>query len=176
MIKIKNKLGKTRIYSRKFKKKIILEEKFGLIDTNGQRFAPALFDDIGAISDDLIAIKRYGKWGYCDYDIKLKIPYNFETVTGFKGAFAIIKRDSLYGVINKKGTEVIEAKYESIDRFNTHLLLVKENGLFGVIDLNKEVVLHIQYTKIEVSSDKKLIRLHTDNGFEYLKNDLIITK
>ena len=28
MIKIKNKLGKTRIYSRKFKKKIILEEKF----------------------------------------------------------------------------------------------------------------------------------------------------
>ena len=28
MIKIKNKLGRTRIYSRKFKKKIILEEKF----------------------------------------------------------------------------------------------------------------------------------------------------
>jgi len=28
LIKIKNKLGKTRIYSRKFKKKIILEEKF----------------------------------------------------------------------------------------------------------------------------------------------------
>ena len=156
--------------------RIISEEKFGLIDTTGQRFVPALFEDIGAVSDDLIAIKRHGKWGYCDYDIKLKIPYNFETVTGFKGEFAIVKRDSLYGVINKKGTEVIEAKYESIDRFSTHLLLVKENGLVGVIDLTKEVLLPIQYTKIEFSSDNKLLRLHTNDGFEYLKNDLIIIK
>ncbi len=156
--------------------RVISEERFGLIDTTGKRFVPALFEDIGVVSDDLIAIKRHGKWGYCDYDIKLKIPYNFETVAGFKGDYSIISRDGLYGVINKKGTEVIEAKYESIDRFSAHLLLVKENGLVGIIDLQKEVVLPLQYTKVGFSSDNKLIRLHTDDGFEYLKNDLIITK
>jgi len=156
--------------------RIISKEKFGLIDTLGQRFVPALFEDIGAVSDDLIAIKRHGKWGYCNYDIILKIPYVFETVAGFDGEYSIVSREGFYGVINKKGKVVVELKYESVDRFNTHLLLVKENGLYGVIDFDNEIVLPVQYAKIGFSNDKKFIRLFSENGFEYLKNDFTLTE
>lgn len=43
MIKIKNKLGKTRIYSRQFKKKVTLEEKFVTSKLKIKKTSPAAF-------------------------------------------------------------------------------------------------------------------------------------
>ena len=65
---------------------------------------PALFEDIGEISSDLIAIKRHGKWGYCDYDTKLKIPYNFNYASGFIDnlAFDLTKQNSLDNLNDEK--------------------------------------------------------------------------
>jgi len=155
------------LFNEKGLARIMSEEKFGLIDTMGKRFVPALFEDIGAISDDLIAIKRHNKWGYCDYQIKLKIPYNFESVEGFAGKFAIVKSEGNYGMINKRGSFVIEAKYESIERFENQILLVKENGLYGLIDSNQTVIFPVQYKKIELLADTNFLRLYSENGFEY---------
>ena len=80
----------------------------GLIDTTGKRIVAAIFEDVGEVSDDLIAIKKRGKWGFCSYDVQLKIAYNYEDVTGFYGEYAIVRKEKHYGVINKKGVEIIE--------------------------------------------------------------------
>jgi hypothetical protein len=155
------------LFNKKGYARIMSDDKFGLIDTSGNKFVPALFEDIGAVSSKLIAIKRHGKWGYCDYDTKLKIPYNFDYVSGFINDLAFVKKDEKFGLFNTKGSFVIEAKYESMNWFYNQILLVKENGLYGLIDLKQKSILPIEYTKIEFTSENKFLKLHSDNGFEY---------
>lgn len=149
--------------------RVITENKFGMIDTLGNKFMPALFEDVGEMNDDLIAIKRNGSWGYCDYDIKLRIPYNYDYASGFTDNMAIVKKDDLYGVIDKKGSYIIEPIYEEIEWFKGNLLLVKQNGLYGLINLRAEAILPIQYVKIEMLNKSSLLKLYTKNGFIYKK-------
>lgn len=143
------------------------ETKMGLIDTLGKKFLPALFEDVGAVSDNLIAVKRNGKWGYCDYNAKLKIPYNFQEAGAFINGFAIVKQNNLVGCINNKGSIIIPFEYEELGYFTTKLLLAKKEGKFGLINLEKEVLIPFQYQKIEFSFDKKFIRLATDEEVKY---------
>ncbi len=147
--------------------RVMVKGKFGLIDTTGKRFVPALFEDIGHVSSGMIAVKRHNKWGYCDYNTKLKIPYSFNSADHFVGELAIVQKEGLYGIIDKKGTYLMEPSYEEISWFYNGLLLVKENGLYGIIGIDKTIVLDSQYEKIEFTEDKKLLRLYSASSFEY---------
>lgn len=147
--------------------RIISEQNFGLIDTTGEKFVPALFEDIGEISSELITIKRHGKWGYCDYETKLKIPYNFDYAAGFNNELAFVKTEGNSGLIDTKGSYVIEAKYEDMEWFYNEVLIVKLDGIYGLIDIKQTAILPIQYNKIEFTADRKFLRLYSNNGFEY---------
>jgi hypothetical protein len=147
--------------------RVMVKGKFGLIDATGKRFVSALFEDIGHVSSEMIAVKRHNKWGYCDYKTKLIIPYNFDYAGHFIGDYAVVQKESLYGLINKKGSYVIEPIYEEIYWFHDQVLLVKENGLYGLINLDETIVLPIQYEKVEFSEDKKMLRLYSKDGFDY---------
>jgi hypothetical protein len=147
--------------------RIISENNFGLIDTLGKRFVPALFEDVGSVSPDLIAIKRHGKWGYCDYETKLKIPYNFDYADQFSGDFAIVQFKNYYGIINKKGSYVIESEYEELIWFRDQIMF-KQEGLYGLMNLDKEELLPKRYDKIEISKDGKFLKLFTKDSFDYL--------
>ena len=156
--------------------RVIVNEKFGLIDTIGKRFVPALFEDVGHVSSEMIAIKRYGKWGYCDYKTKLKIPYNFDYAAQFIGDYALVKKEGLFGLIDKKGSYVIEAVYDEMTRFKEGILLVKEDGLYGLIKFDKTLILPSEYDKIEFSKDKKMLKLHSENGFKYKLVNLVFAE
>jgi hypothetical protein len=45
--------------------------------------------------------------------------------------------------------------------------MVKREAFYGVITKQKELIIPIQYSKIEVTKDKKLLRLYTEEGIEY---------
>ncbi len=167
------------LFNKKGFARITTEGNFGLIDTVGNKFMPALFEDIGEISFQLIAIKRHGKWGYCDYDTKLKIPYNFDYASGFINEMAFVKTEEKYGLIDRKGSYVMAPQYESITWFYNgliykstdwkahELLLVELNGRYGLVDVSQKEILPIQFTKIELTDDNRYLRLHSENGFEY---------
>ena len=155
------------MFSDKGYARVISENNFGLIDTLGNKFVPALFEDIGESSPELIAIKRHGKWGYCDHETKLKIPYNFDYATGFLNDLAFVQLDNQYGIFDKKGSYIIKPAYESINWFFKQLLIAEQNVLYGLIDLEQKVLLPIAYNKIEFTSDQKFLRLYKDDGFEY---------
>ncbi len=146
--------------------RIISKDKFGLIDTVGNRFVPALFEDVGSVSPDLIAIKRHGKWGYCDYKTKLKIPYNFDFSSQFHGDYAIVQLEGLYGIIDKKGTYVVEPIYEELSWFEG-LVMCKKEGEYGLIKMDETEVLPLKYDKIELTNDRAFLKLFSGNSFSY---------
>jgi hypothetical protein len=153
--------------------RILVNGKFGLIDTTGKRFVPALFEDVGQVSTEMIAVKRYDKWGYCDYGIQLKIPYNFSYATHFVGDYALVKKEEFSGLIDKKGNYKIDPIYEEMSWFKERILLVKKNGFYGLITIDQTIVLPAVYEKIEVAEDQKMLILHSRVSFEYQPIDSI---
>lgn len=150
------------------------EGKMGLIDTTGKKVVPALFEDIGVISKELIAIKRHGKWGYCDFNSKLKIPYNFTIAGEFIDDVAIVKFEDKYGIINTKGTYIIPAEYNLIERFLPNLFIAEKDGKKGLISIENTQILPFLYDKIELTNDKKLIKLITKNEVQYMLKPTLI--
>lgn len=133
-----------------------------------------MFEDIGAISKDLIAIKRHGKWGYCDFNTKLKIPYNFIIAGEFINEIAIVNFENKFGIINTKGTYVIPAEYDLIQRFLPHLFIAEKDGKKGLISIENTQILPFLYDNIELTHDGKLIKLSTKNEVQYiLKSSLL---
>lgn len=98
---------------------------------------------------------------------KLRIPYNYNAVFGFKDGLAIVNLNGKYAVIDAKANLVIAADYEEINWFQDAYLMVKRDGFYGLITKQNQPIIPLQYLKIEVTKDKKLLRLYTEEGFEY---------
>ena len=147
--------------------RVVSASKFGLIDTAGAKFIPCLFEDVGAFSEGLIAIKRHGKWGFCDEKTKLRIPYNYNSVTGFNKGLAIVNLNGKYGVIDVKGNMVIPTDYDEINWFQNNYFKVKKEELYGIISITNQPILPTTFTDIEITNDKKLLKLSREDGFTY---------
>jgi hypothetical protein len=157
------------LFNEKGYARISTKGKIGLIDSLGKKFLPALFEDVGSVSKTLIAVKNKGKWGYCDYQAKLKIPYNFQETNEFINGLAIVKSNSLFGIIDENGNFIVPAIYEDIKKLTANHYSVKQNNLVGIINAKNEVIIPIQYSKIELTENKKLIRLVTEESTSYKK-------
>ena len=45
---------------------------------------------------------------------KVVVPNTYEYISGFKGSYAITRKNGLAGIINKQGKVLVENKYEKI--------------------------------------------------------------
>ena len=125
--------------------------------------------------NQLIAVKRHGKWGYCDYNTQLKIPYLFNVITAFQKGVAIVKNEAGYGLIDTKGIFVIPAQYEAMQWITPLFLLVQLNDKYGIINRKGELIIPIQYNEITITPDNKLIQLSTDEEVSYQLNTFSAT-
>lgn len=78
------------------------DEKAGLIDKTGREVVPCEYEMIGELRDSLVAVKKYGKWGYCNLLGELVISCRFEEAEDFENGQALVKSGDRY-FINKKG-------------------------------------------------------------------------
>ncbi len=78
------------------------DEKAGLIDKTGREVVPCEYEMIGELRDSLVAVKKYGKWGYCNLQGELVISCRFEEAEDFENGQALVKSGDSY-FINKKG-------------------------------------------------------------------------
>lgn len=149
----------------KFNKK----DKFGIIDTAGAEIFPAIFQDVGLYAPSgYTAVKKRGKWGYSDENLKLVIPYNYEYANTFINDQAIVKKDSLCGLIDKKGDWLIQPEYNHIKRMEGIGYVVQQGRYKGVIGLNLESEVELKYDEIVPIEDTKLLKLKRDqNTFFY---------
>lgn len=153
--------------------RFVTDNKMGLIDSTGKKFLPALFEDVGVVSNNLIAIKKNGKWGYCDYNAKLKIPYNFSSVSFFKNGLSIASSNYKYGLINETGTFVLKPTFDNLQWFYDKFLLAENEGFVGVISIDNKEILPLKFKKIQLTTDKKFILLENENEIIYQPIDSI---
>ncbi len=124
--------------------------KFGIMDTTGNRIFPAIFDAVGKYGENLTPVKRYGKWGYANSDVRLKIKYQFEKAENFKMGYAIVTTKGKQGVIDTLGQWVVRPEYDRLSWIEDLYLQADTNGLSGALSRNGELILPIAYSRIEV--------------------------
>ncbi|MNJ92153.1 KWG Leptospira [compost metagenome] len=112
---------------------------------------PFYFNDGLALVPQLVDNKV--KFGFIDETGKQVIPFIFDNARYFVNGYACARKDSLWGVINKKGNWVIEPAYEQLENANGSYFIHSVHELQGVIDINKAVKIQPEYLKIDYLFD-----------------------
>lgn len=115
---------------------VSLDSKYGFIDKKGNVIIPLQYEFTDEFSSNLAGVVLNGKIGFIDETGQLVIPciYDLEYSSdgdgkklgmSFYGRVAMVKKNGMYGMINKKGDNVTPFKYNRVSRFSS-------NGKFTV--------------------------------------------
>jgi hypothetical protein len=98
-------------------------------------------------SEGLYPLQHAGKWGYIDTSGKVVIPFIWDEVDlfrGFRGGIALVKKGTMWGVINRHCGLVSPPVWQDMDYADpdgkTGLLKVAKEGKWGLIDFQGKVV------------------------------------
>ncbi len=112
------------------------DNKYHLIDTNGNIITSYSFNDLYSYSDDTIVYNdsKTSLNGYINANGTVIVPAKFEEADPFKDGFAIVAVSSgnyqppKYGIINKSGNYVVTPQYTSITYLGNGLFSVTKTG------------------------------------------------
>jgi hypothetical protein len=86
--------------------------KWGFVDKAGKVVVPADYYDVGDFHEGLASVNfgngDDGKFGFIDMTGKMAVNPRFDRVRDFVGGFATVSRNSLEGIVDKKGNLVLE--------------------------------------------------------------------
>lgn len=100
---------------------LVKKERVGLIDSLGNVIVPAIYEEIGNVIDNRIAVKRGTKWGFCDLKGQEIIPCQYDKVQDFSEGLAAFKKDRRWGFLDKNGTVVLKNIYKKVGNFKNDL-------------------------------------------------------
>lgn len=116
-------------------KAIIKKDLFYIYDLKKKEYSKG-YDDIDFYYNDLIAVKKNGKWGYIDESENLIIKNVFEHAKSFTKGIGIIKLRGKYKGINRKGKEIINGEFDNILKFNNEgISFINKKGKWKQIKL-----------------------------------------
>jgi len=99
-------------------------------------------------SEGFMRVKVDNRYGFVDFDGKLRIAHRYELASDFKDGLAAVKILGKWGFINKQEEIVIQPLYESVSDFENGLARVEKDGLFGLIDGSGELIEAIRFSMI----------------------------
>lgn len=124
------------------------DQKFGLINKNGQEIIPPIYDGIGStINENLIPVKQKDKWGFISKENKVIIPFEFDDVNPFFEEVAFTKKESFFGGIDKNNKIKIPFNLENSNflMYTDGLCVFKKDEKYGYIDKTGKVVIPAIY-------------------------------
>lgn len=150
---------------------VVIDDGYDLMNKKGGVFASLEADLIKFSTENMLAIKDKGKWGFVDDKGNMVIPPKYDSCEQFKYGLAKFKKAGKWGILDKKGNEVFEAKYENIIPCENGLLIYYDK-FWGVMDkTGKILVPPTYYTITTFEKDKALARL--GKSYTILKSPLI---
>jgi len=127
---------------------VLKDEKFGLINNDGQEIVPLMYDEIGSnINETLIPVKQKGKWGFINTQNKIIIPFEYNDVNPFFENIAFVQKENSFGAIDK--TNKIKVPFDLENSkflfYSDNLCVIKEKGKYGYINKDSKIVIPAIY-------------------------------
>ena len=85
---------------------VMLDGKFGFIDTTGKVIVPIIYDWVSIFLEELAAVYLDGKWGFVDTTGEVAIPIIYEKAGSFNNGRAMVVLDDEIFYINKQGERI----------------------------------------------------------------------
>lgn len=155
---------------------------FSFVDNDGKLATTKKFDKVVTISlfNELLAIKKEGKWGYINQDFETVVPFEYDKAIEFKEGLAAVKKDNKFGFIDKTAEIVIPFEYDdpNLDvedwltnsehkyRFDSDMTAVRKNGYWGVIDKDNNIIVPFDYDDVVIETFSQIKA--TKEGVDYL--------
>jgi len=146
---------------------VSLKKKSGLLDMQGNRILPAVYEDLRFTHDTLpVAVRKKGKWGYINMENKTVIEYKFDDAGAFTGPYAVARKKGLAGMIDTVGKILLPFEYDFILPLKDGIALVKKSGLTGLYGKNNSVLVPLEFeTGSEVSPG--ILKFERNKKFGY---------
>ena len=87
--------------------------------------------------------------GYITKEGKVKIEQKYDFAFRFNGNYAIVIKNSKYGIIDKNNNVVLDFIYENLENLSDNIVTYKENGKYGFIDIKRKFKTTAVYDKIQ---------------------------
>ncbi|KAB8154263.1 hypothetical protein EZY14_007445 [Kordia sp. TARA_039_SRF] len=127
--------------------------KYGLLNEQGELISSIIYDDINQFFDNYIIIgEKEDKYDVFDYDGNILKANYFDriiTIDFNRDSIARFKKNEKWGLINNKLQEILANNYNRIGPFYNGLAYVELNKKWGVIDRFGIEVISMQYDSIE---------------------------
>ncbi len=158
---------------------IQLNDKWSLINRNGEQIISRQFDRINKFSDNgLASVRIDGKYGYINTKGEIVIPYQFDSANNFTdNGLARIEINDKFGFINAEGEIVIPCKFDSAEDFTVNgLAKVDIDYEYGFINTKGEIVIPCQFDSVYNFQDNGLAAVRIDGkyGFINTKGEIVI--
>jgi len=122
---------------------------WGVLTKNNEVFIPPLFEVITNYADYLMAKDYQSQYILVSKKDITIASARYQKIFKFDGEYAIVKRNNLFGIINRKLKELIEPQYDRIDYFKDNLFFVTKDGKLSIVDSNNAHNLALGYERIE---------------------------
>jgi hypothetical protein len=159
--------GYAKMYSAK-------ADRFGLIDTAGNWFIPARYQDISYYSD-IIAVKRGDFWEFIDNRQNKKWNRRFALAESFDGPTAVVMDENRFGLFGRNGEFVLPAHYVEIVNLTKNCMRLRDEKGYWLADKSGKKKLPVAYQRIELVRPG-ILQLTSDGKPEYylVEEDCII--
>ncbi len=93
---------------------LLKNQEWSIVNKFGRQVSKYAYEDILPESDNLIAVKRRGYWGFIDFQGDEVISPKFDEVTPFRYLTSRVRFLDAYGTINQFGEWICEPVYDTI--------------------------------------------------------------
>lgn len=145
--------------------------------SESKTFTVEAFDhNTAPFGENLIAVKKNGKWGFMDVKGKMVIKPQYQKANNFFEGLARVKINGKYGYINNKGKLIIKAEYDDAAyQFENGFAQVSKNGKWGNIDKEGNVIIPITYQDTNAYKDGLiLVKQNGKYGYINIQNEMVI--
>lgn len=133
-----------------------LENKYGMVASNGKEIIPFDFDGIYKIEKtNFYSVSQNNKFGVINNKGEILIPIHYNQIYSLYDKFddEELRKKNLFvadnKIININNKVLIHGYNSIVPIFNNHsYLIVSKNKKFGIIDINKKIILPLEYDEI----------------------------
>lgn len=110
------------------------QNKYGVIDTDGQYVVHCEYDYIWPYSDGVAIAERDGHFGYIDTEGNVVVPFEYDFLSEFQDGLAIAEKDGMWGFVDRAGNVAVPLIFEAVFPFHDGRSNVRHDGRWIPID------------------------------------------
>lgn len=110
--------------------RVLVNGKFALIDTTGERIFPAQYAEIGLMESDVVPVRKKLKWGYAGRNYTTVAEAKYDGAWELHHGYGRVRVGDRFGLVDSTGKEVVAPRFTAlVDVQDGHLVASTPEGV-----------------------------------------------